>query len=158
MAVGAKILSCVCKEGSDGRGAISPKRKGRTSASHRCFTLGSVEGFQLHLVVWERGCLGGSKHILGKQIRLWAVKTAGELWLVKEAAFPLSVWGVPRADVLVGPAGLVWSSPVCLCRGWSTLARSQQQGSATHIKQAILRKCHLSRSMSRPQTKSAGKD
>lgn len=155
--MGAKILSCVCKEGSDGKGAVSPEREGRTSASHQCFTLGSVEEFQLHLVAWERGCLGGSKRILGMQIRLWAVKTAGELWLVKEAAFPLSVWGVPLADVSVGPSELVWSSPVCLCRGWSTLARSQQQGCASHSKQVILKKCHPSRSLSHPQRKSAGK-
>lgn len=114
MAVGAKILSHVyCKKGSDGKGAVSPEREGRTSASHWCFTLGSVEGFQLHLVVWKQGCLGGSKHILGIQIRLWAVKTAAEPWLVKEAALSLSVWGVTRADVLVGSAGLVLGAALC---------------------------------------------
>lgn len=51
------------KEGSDRKGAVSPEREGRASASSWCFTLGCVEGFQLHLVAWEQGCLGGSKHI-----------------------------------------------------------------------------------------------
>lgn len=58
--MGARILSCVPKEGSDGKGAVSPEREGRTSAGRWCFALGSVEGFQLHLVMWE--------HILGMQI------------------------------------------------------------------------------------------
>lgn len=52
MAAIARVLSCVyCKEGSDGRGAVSPEREGRTSSGRWCFTLGSVERFQLHLVV-----------------------------------------------------------------------------------------------------------
>lgn len=90
----AKILGCVyCKEESDGNGAVSPEREGRTRASHWCFTLGSVEGFQLHLVAWEQGCLGGSKRLLGMQIRLWAAKTAGERWVVKGAALPPSCSG-----------------------------------------------------------------
>lgn len=152
--MGVKILSCAdCKEGSDGKGAVSPEREGRTSASHPCLTLGSVEGFQLHLVAWEQGCLGGSKRILGMQIRLWAVKTAGELWLVKEAA-------LPRCGELLWPIcwwalqGWCWSRPV---PGWSALARSQEQGCATHSKQIILRKCYLSGTLSNPQNKSAGK-
>lgn len=143
VAVGAKIPSCVyCEKGSDEKGAVSPEREGRGSASHWCFTPSSVEGFQLHFVVWEQGFLG----------TFWECKSHCGLLLGKEAALPVSVWGVAVTDCWWALQGWCWESPVCLCSGWS-----QGQGCAPSTKQVMLRKCHLSRSLSRPQRKSAGK-
>lgn len=67
---------------------------------------------------------------------------------MREAAVPLSVWG---ADV--GGAERVMISTVGsggLCRRWSALAQSQEQGCATRRKQLTLRKCHLSCSPNHP--------